>query len=106
MTAPPALPPLTPDATLPRDAARATLVGRLWQPGVGPVVVGVRGGDLVDLSPLAPTASQLFELDDVGRRVSAFTRSTQARVVADHATTGPARKLPVPSATKRRSSLP
>ena len=46
---------------LPRDAERATFVGRLWQPGVGPVLVAVHEGGLHDLSKLAPTMSDLLE---------------------------------------------
>ncbi|MDM0075737.1 fumarylacetoacetate hydrolase family protein [Variovorax sp. J2P1-59] len=49
---------------LPRDADRATLIGRLWLPDVGPVLVAVHEGGLHDLSRIAPTASQLLELDD------------------------------------------
>ena len=49
--------------TLPTDAADALLVGRMWQPGVGPTVVACHGGALFDLSRVAPTTSQLFELD-------------------------------------------
>ena len=31
--------------TLPEDHDNAVLVGRLWQPGVGPVVVACHAGD-------------------------------------------------------------
>jgi fumarylacetoacetate (FAA) hydrolase family protein len=50
---------------LPLNAADATLVGRAWVADVeGPVLVTVREGDLFDLSSLAPTSSQLLELED------------------------------------------
>ena len=49
--------------TLPTDAADALLVGRLWQPDIGPTVVACHGGALFDLSRVAPTTSQLLELD-------------------------------------------
>ena len=52
---------LSPATSLPRDAERATLVGRIWQPGVGPVLVAVHDGALHDLSALAPTMSDLLE---------------------------------------------
>jgi fumarylacetoacetate (FAA) hydrolase family protein len=58
-----------PSAVLPVDADRALLVGRLWLPGVGPAVVAVRGDEFVDLSALAPTMSQLLELELVAHRV-------------------------------------
>ena len=51
-------------ACLPADRDRATLVGRVWVPYVGPTVVCVRGGDVCDLSSLAPTMSQLLERQD------------------------------------------
>lgn len=49
--------------TLPVDSDAALLVGRLWQPGLGPVVVAYRDGALHDLSHLAATTSQLFDQD-------------------------------------------
>ena len=49
--------------SLPDDAAHATLIGRLWQPGIGPTLVLVSGGDLHDVSPLAATSSQLLNLE-------------------------------------------
>ncbi|MDM0090694.1 MULTISPECIES: fumarylacetoacetate hydrolase family protein [unclassified Variovorax] len=50
-------------SALPRDAATATLVGRIWLPEVGPVLVAVHGDHLHDLSRVAPTLSQLLEGD-------------------------------------------
>jgi len=48
---------------LPRDVERATLVGRIWVPDAGPVVMTVHAGALHDLSRIAPTVSDLLELD-------------------------------------------
>jgi fumarylacetoacetate (FAA) hydrolase family protein len=49
--------------TLPEDADAALLIGRLWQPGIGPTLVACHGGELLDLSRVAPTSSQLLEHD-------------------------------------------
>jgi fumarylacetoacetate (FAA) hydrolase family protein len=60
--------------TLPDDAERAVLVGRVWQPDVGPVLVACVGGDgggLRDISRAAVTCSQLLELDDPAAAVRA-----------------------------------
>ncbi len=54
---------LEPAAILPADHAKATLIGRVWLPAAGgPKPVFVRGDDLLDLSGVARTVSQLLEL--------------------------------------------
>jgi fumarylacetoacetate (FAA) hydrolase family protein len=58
-------------ATLPADAQQATLVGRVWVEGQGPVLVRADGQSLVDLSGLAPTCSALLELPDPAAAVRA-----------------------------------
>lgn len=55
---------------LPEDAAHATLVGRVWRDG-SPYTCAVRGDDLVDLSALAPTLSDLFDCASPASRVRA-----------------------------------
>jgi len=51
--------------TLPDDAARATLVGRVHVPALeGPALVAVVENDVVDISHVAPTCSALLELAD------------------------------------------
>ena len=65
------------DHILPDDADRALLIGRLWLPEVGPVLVAHQGGVLFDLSPLAPTSSQLLELDDPAAAVRAALPTLQ-----------------------------
>jgi fumarylacetoacetate (FAA) hydrolase family protein len=52
-------------ATLPADADRATLAGRIWRPDVsGPSIVAVRDGDVFDVSDTFPTVRDLCEADD------------------------------------------
>ena len=60
---------LHPLVTLPTDAERALLIGRLWVPDTGPVLVLVSPRGVLDLSSVAATACQLMELPDVARRV-------------------------------------
>jgi len=53
---------LTPAACLPADARDALLIGRLWVPALaGPVLVRVDGDDLIDITAIAATATELFE---------------------------------------------
>lgn len=60
------------DSCLPVDRDRALLVGRLWLPAVGgPVPVTISGDDVLDLSSIAPTVSQLLELRDPARSIRA-----------------------------------
>ena len=55
----------SPATGLPADRHNATLVGRVWLPSVnGPALVAVHGDGLHDLSSVAPTCSQLLDLDD------------------------------------------
>jgi fumarylacetoacetate (FAA) hydrolase family protein len=58
-------------ATLPADAQQATLVGRVWIEGKGPVLVRADDQSLYDLSGLAPTCSALLELPDPAAAVQA-----------------------------------
>jgi len=54
--------------TLPDPAA--ALVGRIWRPGIGPALVTLREGEVVDITgPAAPTLRDLLELDDPAAHV-------------------------------------
>ncbi len=61
--------------TLPSDAAQATLIGRLWLTGTGPVLVRVTPEGVYDISSLALTCSDLLEIDDAATRVQAHQGS-------------------------------
>lgn len=53
---------------LPRDLARALLIGRVWRDDVahpGPSVVAIRNGDVFDITREAPTTADLFDRADV-----------------------------------------
>lgn len=67
---------------LPQDAHQALLVGRLWVPGQGPVLVAITPQDVLDLSSLAPTCSDLLEQTDLARGVRAALDAGQARPLA------------------------
>src|SRR6476659_10605851 len=50
---------------LPLDDSAAMLVGRVWRPDVeGPSVVFIQKDEVYDLSSVAPTCSQLLELEN------------------------------------------
>ena len=57
---------LNPEIIHPEDSVQATLVCRVWRPGdiSGPSVVTVCGRALHDVSRLAPTVSELVNMDD------------------------------------------
>ncbi|GHC86446.1 fumarylacetoacetate hydrolase [Pseudorhodoferax aquiterrae] len=57
-------PHLRPEAVLPQDHEDAVLIGRVWQEGLGAVLVEVRADGVYDLSRLDPTCSALLEHDD------------------------------------------
>ncbi|TQJ92447.1 fumarylacetoacetate hydrolase family protein [Streptomyces sp. SLBN-31] len=58
-------PGLTTGSVLPEDADRAALVARVHHPEWdGPCVAAVRGDQVVDLTAIAPTVSDLMERDD------------------------------------------
>ena len=85
MNATPLTQPLTYALThaLPQDAAQALLIGRVWQPGIGPVLVRVTPEGVFDLSALAQTCSDLLELPHVASLVNGHVsqRLAQARGV-------------------------
>lgn len=77
------------EETLPDDAERATLVGRVHVPEFGgPAVVTLRGNDLVDVSADFPTVADLTEHPDpvaALRAARGGTRWPAADVIADSA---------------------
>ena len=90
---------LHPSATLPTDAARALLVGRLWIPDTGPVLVLVSPRGVLDLSSVAATACQLMELPEVAMRVRSAeptlpVLAATANVLANSALEGRDTRLP------------
>ncbi len=56
----------------PMDAPRALLIGRVWVPGTGPVLVRVQPDGVYDLSALALTCSDLLDLPSAAQRVRAL----------------------------------
>ena len=68
--------------SLPDDAHRALLIGRVWQPNIGPTLVVFADGGLYDITRLAPTASQLFEKNDAASAVRAALSNAPPRIAS------------------------
>ena len=77
---------LSPAAALPTDRAHATLVGRVWAPGVdGPMLVWVKDDMLYDLSPVAATSSDLLNLGDPVSAIRTAANALQPVTSLTHA---------------------
>ncbi len=76
-------------ATLPADAQQATLVGRVWIEGQGPVLVRADHEAVYDLSALAPTCSALLERPGAAAAVRAHGGRRIASISAVIANSGP-----------------
>lgn len=62
--------PSASSTTLPKDPKHAILLGRVWKPDVaGPVPVLCDGGNLYDISSIAPTISQILEIEGLVARL-------------------------------------
>jgi fumarylacetoacetate (FAA) hydrolase family protein len=69
-------------SALPTRSDHALLIGRIWIPETGPVVVAVTPQHVFDLSALAQTCSGLLEQADVAQKVRQFIASGQAPALA------------------------
>ena len=69
--------------SLPQPCEHALLIGRLWLPDTGPVLVAVTPQSVLDLSKLAPTCSALLEQDQPAQRVRQWMANEQATWLAD-----------------------
>lgn len=70
---------------LPQPSEHALLIGRMWQPHTGPLLVAVTPQHILDLSALALTCSELLEQEQVSQRVRQCIASGQALAVAQTA---------------------
>ena len=65
---------------LPSDAGSAILVGRVWRPDVGPAIVLLKDGELLDItSPESPTMAALLALEHPARHVTQIAGRTLGR---------------------------
>jgi fumarylacetoacetate (FAA) hydrolase family protein len=55
---------------LPADHGRATLVGRVLDPAVGPCLVHLRGDELADITAAGPTMAELLDREDPAAAVA------------------------------------
>ncbi len=56
---------------LPRDVEQAKMLGRVWRDGIGPSIVTIRAGRLLDItSPEAPTSADILNRDDAADYVA------------------------------------
>jgi fumarylacetoacetate (FAA) hydrolase family protein len=69
-------------SALPTRCEHALLIGRIWIPQTGPVVVAVTPQHVLDLSVLALTCSGLLEQVNVAQQVRQFIDSGQAPALA------------------------
>lgn len=69
-------------SALPSLSDNALLIGRIWQPNTGPVLVAVTPDQVLDLSRLALTCSELLELEQMAQRVRQCIRTGQASPLA------------------------
>jgi len=70
-------------SALPAEGDHALLIGRLWQPQCGPVLVAVTPHHVFDLSALALTCSDLLEQAQVADKVRHWLTSGQAQALAE-----------------------
>jgi len=72
---------LTPEHSLPEDLNRALLIVKVWVPGRGAVLGKITKDCVIDLSQLAMTSSELFELDDLVTRVKSCSEPVLCKTV-------------------------
>jgi fumarylacetoacetate (FAA) hydrolase family protein len=82
------------ETSLPRDAARATLVGRAWLPGrnAGPAVIALRKGRALDITAAAPTMADLLNAGDPVKLACGAKGTDLGPVAALLANSGPDRR--------------
>lgn len=72
---------LTPAHTLPADAGRAALAGRVWRPGLGgPSVVTLRGEEVIDVTATFPTMRDLCETAEPAAALRAASGDSVGRL--------------------------